>query len=276
MPEQHAAKDFIVNPLCAIFAAPILSPMKLDSKYFDSIRSKGAGRSEPTADSDKLGRDKATRDKAVRDKAGREKSARDKAGRDAAAAREQDTREDGPRCQWAGCEDAGTHPAPMGRGHEGRYFKFCLAHVQAYNKSYNYFQGMSDVAVEAFQRDAATGHRPTWKVGESGSGAEQDMKLQRARERFTKGARFSMFDGDAEETPRAQNKTSNPIIGNMARKSLDQLSLQPGAAKDEIKKRFKELVKRHHPDVNGGDKRSEERLREIISAYNYLKQAGFC
>jgi DnaJ-class molecular chaperone len=42
----------------------------------------------------------------------------------------------------------------------------------------------------------------------------------------------------------------------------------------QIKARFKELVKRHHPDANGGDKRSENRLREIIQAYNYLKQAG--
>jgi DnaJ-class molecular chaperone len=42
----------------------------------------------------------------------------------------------------------------------------------------------------------------------------------------------------------------------------------------EIKARFKELVKRHHPDANGGDRGAEDKLREIIQAYNYLKQAG--
>jgi DnaJ-domain-containing protein 1 len=57
-------------------------------------------------------------------------------------------------------------------------------------------------------------------------------------------------------------------------KSLESLNLSATAARDEIKARFKELVKRHHPDANGGDKRSEDRLREIIQAYNYLKQAG--
>ena len=57
-------------------------------------------------------------------------------------------------------------------------------------------------------------------------------------------------------------------------KSLESLNLSAGAARDEIKARFKELVKRHHPDANGGDKRSEDKLREIIQAYNYLKQAG--
>jgi DnaJ-domain-containing protein 1 len=57
-------------------------------------------------------------------------------------------------------------------------------------------------------------------------------------------------------------------------KSLESLDLTATAARDEIKARFKQLVKRHHPDANGGDKRSEDKLREIIQAYNYLKQAG--
>ena len=46
------------------------------------------------------------------------------------------------------------------------------------------------------------------------------------------------------------------------------------ADKVAIKAKFKALVKLHHPDANGGDRRSEEKLREIIQAYNYLKQAG--
>ena len=55
---------------------------------------------------------------------------------------------------------------------------------------------------------------------------------------------------------------------------MQTLDLPETAAKDEIKARFKELVKLHHPDANGGDQRSEDKLREIIQAYNYLKQAG--
>ena len=58
-------------------------------------------------------------------------------------------------------------------------------------------------------------------------------------------------------------------------KSLEALDLtEKDADKVTVKARFKELVKRHHPDANGGDKRSENKLREIIQAYNYLKQAG--
>jgi DnaJ domain len=206
--------------------------MKLDSKYFDSIRVRSSEAAPPKPETK-------------------------------------------PGCQWAACDQPGTHRAPMGRGREGRYFNFCLAHVQAYNKTYNYFDGMSDTDVEAFQKDAATGHRPTWKVGENASapGVDRDMDVRKLRGRFTRGNRFAMFEED-EEAPKPA--TPHRTVGNMARKSLRMLNLDDAADKVAIKQRFKELVKRHHPDVNGGDKRSEERLREIIQAYNYLKQAGFC
>jgi len=52
------------------------------------------------------------------------------------------------------------------------------------------------------------------------------------------------------------------------------LELPDTAGKEDIKAKFKELVKVHHPDANGGDSRFEEKLREIIQAYNYLKQSG--
>ena len=58
------------------------------------------------------------------------------------------------------------------------------------------------------------------------------------------------------------------------RKCLRQLNLEDTATKAEIKARFKDLVKRHHPDRNNGDRRSEDKLREVIQAYNYLRQAG--
>ena len=66
------------------------------------------------------------------------------------------------------------------------------------------------------------------------------------------------------------------MLRNAERKCLRTLDLDEDAKADEIKARFKALVKRHHPDINGGDKQSEDRLREVIQAYNHLKQAGFC
>ena len=87
------------------------------------------------------------------------------------------------------------------------------------------------------------------------------------------GDPFGVFGADGA---RPHPDAERPTVGNMARKSLKALNLDDRATKPEIKTRFKELVKRHHPDANGGDRSSEDRLREIIVAYNYLKQAGMC
>ena len=98
--------------------------MKLDSKYFDSLRAKPAGDTPAPAA--------------------------------------------GPACQWKGCHGTGLYKAPVGRGQEGKYYLFCLDHVRQFNASYNYFDGWSTAEVEAFQKDAIIGHRPTWKTGTSG------------------------------------------------------------------------------------------------------------
>jgi DnaJ domain len=169
-----------------------------------------------------------------------------------------------PACQWKGCCSAGLYRAPMGRGQEGKYYLFCLDHVRQFNASYNYFDGWSNAEVEAFQKDAVIGHRPTWKAG-FGGGQKHSAGFGRAFE-----------DPHAFLAGRARRTASQPPrkLKPMERKSLEALGLAEGVDRAQIKARFKQLVKRHHPDANGGDKRSENKLREIIQAYNYLKQAG--
>ena len=87
---------------------------------------------------------------------------------------------------------------------------------------------------------------------------------------------FREFAGGA--TWRAKTAGVEPprTVRNAERKALHELGLEEGAERPEIKARFKELVKRHHPDANGGDRGSEDKLREIIQAYNYLKSVGAC
>ncbi len=204
--------------------------MKLESKYFDSIRVAG-----------KPG-DKAKRDQRT------------------------------PVCEWKGCNKPGTHKAPMGRGRDNLYYNFCVEHVRQYNHSYNYFDGMSDAEVDNFRKDAITGHRPTWKSGANA---------------WAHGTRDGGRDAEAAERVSATSKIRKPRSSRAAtapdyqrqlkpleRKAMRTLELPDGAGREEIKAKFKELVKLHHPDANGGDSRFEEKLREIIQAYNYLKQAG--
>ncbi len=68
-------------------------------------------------------------------------------------------------CAHPNCDLEATHRAPLGRDREGQFIWFCLDHVKEYNASYNYFAGMNDAAVAAYQKDALTGHRPTWSMG---------------------------------------------------------------------------------------------------------------
>ena len=175
----------------------------------------------------------------------------------------------GPDCEWAGCKEKATHKAPKGRGREKDYWNYCIAHVRQYNANYNYFVGMKDDEVLAYQKDALTGHRPTWKMGTQKRGkpdfdAAMDP-LGVIRE----------INGRAASGPDPEHKPKQRIVRNVERKALETLGLEAGATTAEVKVRFKALVKRHHPDANGGDKSSEDRLVEIIQAYNFLKSAGF-
>jgi hypothetical protein len=174
----------------------------------------------------------------------------------------------GPNCEWHGCKEKATHRAPKGRGREKDYWRFCLDHVREYNQAYNFFAGMSDAAVMAYQKDALTGHRPTWKMGTGKGTVRPDVRAFGSHadpfELFGEGLR-------AEQKARAETRP----IRNAERKALDTLGLEVGATSQQVKMRFKELVKRHHPDANGGDRSTEERLVEIIQSYNYLKSVGF-
>jgi hypothetical protein len=184
-----------------------------------------------------------------------------------------------PGCDWPGCANAATHRAPKGRANERDYWRFCLDHVREYNHSYNFFSGMSDAAVANFQKDALTGHRPTWKLGSiGGKRSKKPMSNRFFSEQDGAEDPFEMFHEFGSTRPRGASRaeTERRAVRNVERKAFHSLGLEIDAERIEIKARFKELVKRHHPDANGGDRGSEDKLREIIEAYNYLKSAGYC
>jgi curved DNA-binding protein CbpA len=187
-------------------------------------------------------------------------------------------RPDCPPCDWKGCGEAATHRAPKGREHEKEYWNFCLNHVREYNHSYNFFSGMTDDAVAQYQKESITGHRPTWKIGMNGP--INDAKKRRGRKRAGLEDADDPFDmfregGGSGAGPDPNHKAETRMIRNAERKAFEAMGLENSATKIEIKARFKALVKRHHPDANNGDRSTEDRLREIIQAYNYLKSVGF-
>jgi DnaJ domain len=183
-----------------------------------------------------------------------------------------------PPCQWPGCAVPATHRAPKGRLRANEYWQFCLEHVREYNNSYNFFSGMSEDAIAKYQKEALTGHRPTWKVGSVGGIGGRKRPAGKFRDQaWAADDPFGLFGEAAARWSGAARAKSEPrTVLNAQRRALTVLGLEGDASRADIKARFKLLVKRHHPDANGGDRSSEARLREIIQAYNYLKSAGFC
>ena len=144
----------------------------------------------------------------------------------------------------------------MGRDREGQYFCFCLTHVREYNATYNYFNGMSDEAVSRWMKDSLVGHRPTAPIGR---GADSGVARTAGPSRFWRRT--------------SPEKARAPQYGIVAQKALAVLNLNETATPETIRLRYKELVKRLHPDANGGDRSSEGKLREIILAYKQLRSA---
>jgi curved DNA-binding protein CbpA len=180
-----------------------------------------------------------------------------------------------PLCQWDGCTQAGTHRAPVGRMKEGEYFRFCLDHVREYNRGFNYFSGLPDSDIARFQKEALTGHRPTWKMGTSSDArsAPDLAQMRSGRAGYYNRMRdpFNLFGG-AKDSRQPRERKAKPLEA----KALETLGLDAKATGTQIKARYKELVKRHHPDANGGDRGSEDRFRDVLQAYRVLKQAGLC
>ncbi len=184
-------------------------------------------------------------------------------------------REEAVMCEAPGCKNRGAHRAPKGRGHEKDYWHFCLNHVREYNQGYNFFSGMSDDAVARYQKDAQTGHRPTWKMGANGGSKRKkssvEAELEDALDPF---AMFAEMNGRVRGRPGGgaeQKKPEERKVYNAERKALQVMGLEAGATLEIVKAKYKLLVKQHHPDANGGDRSTEDRLIEIIKAYNYLK-----
>src|SRR5258708_24602045 len=185
-------------------------------------------------------------------------------------------REASVMCEWTECKNKGPHRAPKGRNNDKEYWHFCLNHVREYNQYSNFFQGMNADAVARYQKDALTGHRPTWKMGANTSAKKGkgsvEADFEGAADPFHV---FAELNGRGRWRPGAQQaKAETRKVMNAERKALQGMGLGPDATLEIAKAKYKALLKQQHPDANGGDRSTEDRLIEIIKAYNYLKTVG--
>lgn len=172
-------------------------------------------------------------------------------------------------CDQIGCRAAGRCRAPKTRGAEHEFWWFCAVHAADYNRRWNYFEGMSDTELREYEEAERAGHRPTWAFR-----AARGDRLSAAYRNFDRGKRgdpFNLFrDGKGAE--KARGPRHRPL-GRLQLMALETLDLDERADAETVRARYAELVKRFHPDSNGGDRTAEARLHKVIRAYQTLKSA---
>jgi hypothetical protein len=167
-------------------------------------------------------------------------------------------------CQQPGCELEGAFPAPRQDG-KGKYH-FCQEHVAEYNRSFNFFEGMTEAEAAAFAADERHGHQRTWKFGSGPMAGGRGAKAQDPR----RWAGRKFFDLGADAAPKTEANDRLPMVT----RALRELDLAPDAAPAAIRARYAEYVRRFHPDANQGDRSSEQKLERVVKAGRLLKAAG--
>jgi hypothetical protein len=161
-------------------------------------------------------------------------------------------------CDAPGCILPGEYRAPKSRTSLREFQWFCLGHVQEFNSSWDYYKGMSPGEIESQLRADASWQRPSWPLGRLGKSARCASGLEDELHAFT----FASQSGRRQPAP---------SVPPELREALDVLGLVWPVSMNDLKAKYKKLAKLHHPDANGGDKKSEEILKSINLAYATLR-----
>ncbi len=167
-------------------------------------------------------------------------------------------------CAVAGCQSTAKYRAPRSRECLSDYIWLCLEHVRAYNKAWDYYAGMGVAEIEAHIRADTTWRRPSWPFGTGRPDGRVDLRDP-----------FALFSGGRSSACGGARDGGERLVAvdPAERLALDVMDLSLPVTVERVKLRYKELVKQLHPDVNGGDKHAEERLKLVNDAYRTLGAA---
>lgn len=172
-------------------------------------------------------------------------------------------------CDHVGCAKPGGHRAPKTRGAgNSQFWFFCQEHASEYNRRWDYFKDMSDAEIAAHNKAEEVGHRPVWNFR---PGKGDRVSAAKFWAQAKPGDAFGLFGGGKEARTAAPAKKK---VGRVQALALDVMALEEGADATAIRLRYAELVKRYHPDSNGGDRSAEQQLQKVIRAFKTLKAAG--
>lgn len=173
----------------------------------------------------------------------------------------------GRGCDRPGCLENGEFRAPgvrpSGFDGPGDYRWFCLDHIREFNAGYDWFAGMSADEILAAQHPTAgwesesRAFRPTGGVDGAPRWADYKDPLDAIH------SRARAF--------RPQFREDGKAVTPEERRALEVLGLGIDADRKALRGRYSQMVRRYHPDRNGGDRSMESKLQAVVEAYNLLK-----
>ena len=166
------------------------------------------------------------------------------------------------KCDSPKCNEKGEYRAPKSRVMLNKYFYFCLDHIKEYNKSWDFYKGMSVEQIENSMRSDTFWDRPSWPLKNSFKNIFDEFNEY--VEDFVKN------DDDKINDTYFKNKLLDESLTIEEAKALKELDLKMQISLEKIKKNYKKLVKIFHPDVNGNNKDAEEKFKQINESYKLL------
>lgn len=174
-------------------------------------------------------------------------------------------------CEWEECEQQAACSLPKSPREPRKRIWYCLVHAREHNKSWNYFDGLSDAEAKAEQEANRYGGRPTWSMGKN----DRARAAMNARGPADMEDAFGVMSEEAKARVQARGKyRGGKRLTKLQEKAYETLALPHTAASGDIRRRYAELVRRFHPDQNGGDRSTEDQLNEVVKAHTILKKAG--
>ena len=162
-------------------------------------------------------------------------------------------------CEWKNCKESGQFKAPLEKDNSKNYKWLCQEHIKLFNKSWNYFEGMSQNEIEDFLKSDLTWHRPTQKFASS----DNFFNI------LWNNALSDKFNFFKQEE--IINNLKNRKLSEKDKDAFRIMELEFNVEWPVIQKKFKMLVKKLHPDRNSGNKQYEDKLKKITLAYSHLR-----
>ena len=166
------------------------------------------------------------------------------------------------KCDKDGCNEKGKFKAPKSRILLNEYYFFCLEHIKEYNKSWDFYKGLSVNQIESSMREDIIWNRPSWPLK-----GNPYKVIEQINNFFSEDIEHLNYEN---KDSYFKNKLIDENLTEEEDKALSILSLKLPLTLEKIKKNYKKLVKIFHPDVNGNNKDKENKFKDINNSYKIL------